>query len=44
MTDKVVAAITENASTNSVGDGKIFIMAMEQAVRIRTGESGNAAI
>jgi nitrogen regulatory protein P-II 1 len=44
MTDKVVAAITENANTNSVGDGKIFVMPMEQAVRIRTGESGNEAI
>jgi nitrogen regulatory protein PII len=44
MTDKVVAAISDNANTNSVGDGKIFVMPMEQAVRIRTGESGNDAI
>lgn len=44
LADKVVAAIAEKANTDSVGDGKIFIMPMEQAVRIRTGESGNAAI
>ena len=44
MADKVVSAITENANTNSLGDGKIFIMPMEQAVRIRTGESGREAI
>lgn len=44
MADKVVAAISGNANTNSVGDGKIFVMPMEQAVRIRTGESGNDAI
>lgn len=44
LADKVVAAIAENANTDSVGDGKIFIMPMEQAVRIRTGESGNDAI
>jgi nitrogen regulatory protein P-II 1 len=44
LADKVVTAITENANTDSVGDGKIFIMPMEQAVRIRTGESGNDAI
>jgi nitrogen regulatory protein P-II 1 len=44
MADKVVAAIAENASTNKVGDGKIFVMPMEHAVRIRTGESGPDAI
>jgi nitrogen regulatory protein PII len=44
MTDKVVAAISDNANTNSVGDGKIFVMPIEQAVHIHTGESGNDAI
>jgi len=44
MADKVVAAIAENANTNKVGDGKIFVMPMEHAVRIRTGESGPDAI
>jgi nitrogen regulatory protein P-II 1 len=44
MTDKAVAAIVENANTNKVGDGKIFVLPVEQAVRIRTGESGPEAI
>jgi nitrogen regulatory protein PII len=44
MADKAVAAITENANTNKVGDGKIFVLPVEQAVRIRTGESGPEAI
>jgi nitrogen regulatory protein P-II 1 len=44
LADKAVATITENASTNKVGDGKIFVMPVEQAVRIRTGESGQDAI
>lgn len=41
---KAVAVIAEKASTNKVGDGKIFVMPMEDAVRIRTGESGQDAI
>ncbi len=44
MADKVVATIAENANTSKVGDGKIFVMPMEQAVRIRTGESGPEAV
>ena len=44
MVDKVVATISENANTQKVGDGKIFVLPLEQAVRIRTGESGNDAI
>ncbi len=40
----VVKIITEKASTGSIGDGKIFVLPVEQAVRIRTGESGNDAI
>ena len=44
IADKVVAAIAENANTSKVGDGKIFVMPVEQAVRIRTGESGPEAI
>ncbi|MGD8845094.1 MAG: P-II family nitrogen regulator, partial [Desulfobacteraceae bacterium] len=35
---------SENANTNKVGDGKIFVMPIEQAVRIRTGESGQDAV
>lgn len=44
MVDKVVATIAENANTQKVGDGKIFVLPLEQAVRIRTGESGQDAI
>ena len=44
MADKVVAAIVKTANTNKVGDGKIFILPLEGAVRIRTGETGNDAI
>jgi nitrogen regulatory protein PII len=44
MTDQVVATICEAANTGKVGDGKIFILPMEGAVRIRTGEAGKDAI
>ncbi len=44
LADKAVGAIAENANTNKVGDGKIFVMPIEQAVRIRTGESGPEAV
>ena len=44
IADKVAAAIAENANTHKVGDGKIFVLPMEQAIRIRTGESGQDAI
>jgi nitrogen regulatory protein P-II 1 len=44
LADKAVAAISENAKTSKVGDGKIFVTPIEQAVRIRTGESGLDAI
>jgi nitrogen regulatory protein P-II 1 len=40
----VLDAIIRSAQTGQVGDGKIFISNMENAVRIRTGESGEAAI
>jgi nitrogen regulatory protein P-II 2 len=42
--DQVVEAITNVARTGKIGDGKIFIFALEQAVRIRTGETGPEAI
>jgi len=41
---KVVAAITETAKTGRIGDGKIFILPLEDAVRIRTGERGDEAV
>ena len=44
MTEKVVATICETANTGKVGDGKIFVLPMDGAVRIRTGESGKDAI
>ena len=37
--DQVVDAIADAAKTGQIGDGKIFVMPMEQAVRIRTGET-----
>ncbi len=40
----IVKAICDNARTGEVGDGKIFIMSIENAVRVRTGEEGEKAI
>jgi nitrogen regulatory protein P-II 2 len=42
--DKTVEAITAAAKTGQIGDGKIFILALENAVRIRTGETDSAAL
>ena len=39
-----IAAILKGAQTETVGDGKIFVMDMEQCIRIRTGEKGAKAI
>jgi nitrogen regulatory protein P-II 1 len=44
MVDKVVQAIVEAANTGRIGDGKIFVLPLEEAVRIRTGERGNSAL
>lgn len=44
MVDKVVKTICEFARTDKVGDGKIFIMNLEDVLRIRTGETGSEAI
>jgi nitrogen regulatory protein P-II 1 len=41
---KIVAAIVEVCRSEQVGDGKIFICPVDDAVRIRTGESGDAAV
>ena len=40
----VVEAITQAATTSRIGDGKIFILPVEEAVRIRTGERGDSAL
>ncbi len=42
--EKVIDAISKAANTGKIGDGKIFVINVEQAVRIRTGESGSEAL
>lgn len=42
--DATVQAICEGARTGEVGDGKIFVLGLEQAVRIRTGETDHSAV
>jgi len=44
MADKVVDAIRAAANTGKIGDGKIFVCNIEQAIRIRTGETGAEAL
>ena len=44
MVDRVVEAIQGAAQTGRIGDGKIFVIPIEKAVRIRTGETGSDAI
>ena len=42
--ERVIEAIQQSARTGKIGDGKIFVSTLEQVVRIRTGESGEAAV
>lgn len=42
--DRIVRTIIENAKTGEIGDGKIFISPVEEAIRIRTGERGDIAL
>lgn len=42
--EKIVDAIRETAATGNIGDGKIFVLDLTQAVRIRTGETGSEAL
>ena len=42
--DAVIEAITGAAQTGKIGDGKIFVLPVEQAIRIRTGEQGDNAV
>ena len=44
LLDQVIEAISKSAQTGKIGDGKIFVFALEQAVRIRTGETGADAL
>ena len=42
--DEVLTVIQENAKTGEIGDGKIFVSALEETIRIRTGERGREAL
>ena len=44
LAEKVVLALQEACQTGKIGDGKIFVLPVEDAVRIRTGEHGDAAV
>ena len=44
MVEQVIDAITQVANTGKIGDGKIFVMPLEQVIRIRTGETGKDAV
>ena len=44
MVDTAIEAIVGAARTDKIGDGKIFVPPVEQAIRIRTGESGDDAV
>jgi nitrogen regulatory protein P-II 1 len=44
MADRVIDVIKKEAHTGKIGDGKIFVATLDEAIRIRTGESGHEAI
>ena len=44
LVEQVLEAISKAAQTGKIGDGKIFVMPLEDVIRIRTGESGNEAL
>ena len=44
IVDQVIDTIKESASTGKIGDGKIFVSPVEEAIRVRTGEKGREAI
>lgn len=44
LLDRAIESISKAANTGKIGDGKIFVTPLEQAIRIRTGEAGNDAI
>jgi nitrogen regulatory protein P-II 1 len=44
MVEKVIDAIVKAANTGRIGDGKIFVLPMEEVIRIRTGERGPEAV
>jgi len=44
LLEQVIEAISKSANTGKIGDGKIFVSSLEQAIRIRTGETGSEAL
>ena len=44
LVDAAIEAITKAAHTGKIGDGKIFVSPIEQAIRIRTGETNESAV
>ena len=44
LVSQVIEAVTKGANTGKIGDGKIFVLPLEQVIRIRTGETGPDAI
>ena len=44
LVDRVIETIQMSGQTGQIGDGKIFVLPLEQAVRVRTGETGQAAL
>ncbi|MBE7538036.1 MAG: P-II family nitrogen regulator [Opitutaceae bacterium] len=44
MADRVVRTVLARAKTGKIGDGKVFVLPVEQAIRIRTEETGDSAI
>ena len=42
--DDAIAAITKSANTGKIGDGKVFVSAIEEAIRIRTDDTGDKAL
>lgn len=44
LAERVIEAITKAANTGKIGDGKIFVYSLDQAIRIRTGETGPEAL
>lgn len=44
LVDQVIEAVIKGANTGKIGDGKIFVLPLEQVVRIRTGETGPEAL
>jgi nitrogen regulatory protein P-II 2 len=44
LVDKAIQAIVTGAKTGNIGDGKVFVLSLEEALRIRTGEAGPEAI